>query len=67
MKKSLSIVAVMLCAIFLTSCEVEYLGDARYNHYWGYEHSHYPEHHEVYNNGYHHDAHGDEIIEQRRK
>jgi hypothetical protein len=66
MKKSLSIVAVMLCAMFLASCEVEYMGDARYHHYRGYEHSHYPNHHEEYNHGYHHDSHGDEIIIQPR-
>jgi hypothetical protein len=61
MKKALFI-AVLVCALFLPSCEVEYRGDMRYHHYRGYEHSHYPDHHDMYNHGYHHDEHGDEII-----
>jgi hypothetical protein len=59
MKKAFFAVAALL--IFLSSCEVEYRGDHPYYHAWGYEHRHYPEHHEVYNHGYHHDEHGHEI------
>ena len=64
MKKLLLVVSVTI--LFLASCEVEYMGDTRYHHYRGYEHSHYPDHHEIYNHGYHHDNHGGEIIEQPR-
>jgi hypothetical protein len=64
MKKLLLVVSVTI--LFLSSCEVEYLGDARHHHYRGYEHSHYPNHREVYHHGYHHDIHGDEIIIQPR-
>jgi len=66
MKKSIVGIFVLVCALFLSSCEVEYLGGVRYYHYWGYEHRHYPGHHEVYNHGYHHDIHGGEIIEHPR-
>ena len=59
MKKAIFAVAALL--IFLSSCEVEYRGDAHHYHPWGYEHRHYPEHHDVYNHGYHHDEHGHEI------
>ena len=64
MKKLLLVVSV--ATIFLSSCEVEYRGEGRYNHFRGYEHSHYPDHHEAYNHGYHHDEHGGEIIGQPR-
>lgn len=64
MKKVLLIVSVAI--IFLTSCEVEYRGGYRYHHYRGYEHAHYPDHHEVYNHGYHHDEHGGEVEEHKR-
>ncbi|HXC03478.1 MAG TPA: hypothetical protein VNZ86_01925 [Bacteroidia bacterium] len=58
MKKS--ILAVCIALVSFTSCEVEYRGDARYSHYRGYEHRHYPDHHDEYNHGYHHDEHGGE-------
>jgi len=61
-----TVLAVGLATIFLSSCEVEYRGDARYHHYWGYEHAHYPNHQEVYNHGYHHDVQGGEIKIQKR-
>ena len=64
MKKILLIVSVVI--LFLSSCEVEYRGGSRYNHYRGYEHSHYPNHNEAYNHGYHHDEHGGEIINHTR-
>ena len=63
MKKLLLVVSVTI--IFLSSCEVELRDGVRYHHYWGYEHSHHPDHREVYNHGYHHDGHGGEIIEHR--
>ena len=56
------IAAVFASLIFLSSCEVEVRDGHRYHHPRGYEHQHYPDHHEVYNHGYHHDAHGGEII-----
>jgi hypothetical protein len=59
MKKLLLAVAVLL---FLSSCEVEVRDGHRYHHYRGWEHRHYPDHHEIYDHGYHHDAHGNEII-----
>ncbi len=59
MKKSFIAVAATL--VFLSSCEIEYRGGLRYYHPWGWEHRHYPGHHEVYNHGYHHDEHGNEI------
>jgi hypothetical protein len=67
MKKLLFIIAVTTCTLFLSSCEVEYRGDVRYHHFWGYEHAHYPDHHEVYNHGYHHDVHGGEMIIEHRR
>ncbi len=48
--------------LFLSSCEVELRDEHRYHHFRGYEHSHYPEHREIYNHGYHHNDHGEEII-----
>ena len=60
MKKAFIAAAALL--IFLSSCEVEVRDGAHYHHAYGYEHHHYPEHHEIYNRGYHHDAHGNEII-----
>ena len=59
MKKLLFAVVALM---FLASCEVEVRDGVRYHHPWGWEHHHYPDHHEVYNHGYHHDAHGAEII-----
>jgi hypothetical protein len=59
MKKILLIVSVVI--IFLSSCEVEYRGGYRYNHFRGYEYRHYPYHHDVYDHGYHHDEHGGEL------
>ena len=59
MKKSIIVIAAIL---FLSSCEVEVVGEHHYHHPWGWEHSHYPEHHEHYNHGYHHDEHGGEIF-----
>jgi hypothetical protein len=47
--------------LFLTSCEVEVRDGVTYHHHMGYEHQHYPDHHEQYNHGYHHDAHGGEL------
>ncbi len=60
MKKTLT--AVFALCIFISSCEVEVRDGHRYNHAHGWEHAHYPDHHEVYNHGYHHDSHGAEII-----
>jgi hypothetical protein len=57
MKKLIIVIAAIL---FLSSCEVEYRGDAEYYHPWGWEHEHHPDHHEHYDHGYHHDEHGDE-------
>ena len=62
MKKIL--VVFSLSIIFFSSCEVELRDGRSYHHYRGYEHSHYPNHHEIYNHGYHHDAHGGEILLQ---
>jgi|GEM_PF-1337934 len=59
MKKVLLVISMLI--VFLSSCEVEYRGGYRYYHYWGYEHAHYPYHHDVYNHGYHHDEHGGEL------
>lgn len=64
MKKVL--VTVSIAIISLSSCEVEYVAGRRYHHYRGYEHSHYPDHNEVYNHGYHHDEHGGEIMDHKR-
>ena len=61
MKRTIVAVASLLI-IFLSSCEVEVRDGVHYHHPWGYEHRHYPDHHEVYNHGYHHVAHGGEII-----
>ncbi len=58
--------ALSIAVVFLSSCEIELVEGRRHNHYRGWEHSHYPEHHEVYNHGYHHDAHGGEVIHERR-
>jgi hypothetical protein len=63
MKKALLIFSLIMCTLFLSSCELEYRGGVRYHHYWGYEHAHYPNHHEAYNHGYHHDEHGGEVGE----
>ena len=60
MKKLLLIIAVAF--IFLSSCEIEERDGHQYHHARGWEHHHYPEHHESYNHGYHHDEHGGEII-----
>ena len=60
MKKALF--ATIAALLFLSSCEVEVRDGHNYNHPHGWEHEHYPEHHEVYNHGYHHDSHGAEII-----
>jgi hypothetical protein len=60
MKKILLTVSAAI--IFLSSCEVELRDGRRYHHYRGYERYHYPDHREVYNHGYHHDARGGEII-----
>ena len=60
--RKLILATVALAFVFLTSCEVEVRDGVTYHHRHGYEHAHYPEHHEHYNNGYHHDAHGSEII-----
>ena len=60
MKKAFMAVAAAL--VLFSSCEVEVRGGHTYHHPWGWEHHHYPDHHEVYNHGYHHDEHGGEII-----
>jgi hypothetical protein len=60
MKKTFLTLIVIL--FFLSSCEIEYRGTARYYHPVGWHHSHYPGHHDVYNHGWHHDEHGGEII-----
>ena len=60
------ILAASIVMLFLSSCEVEMRDNVRYRHYRGYEHSHYPNHHDVYNHGYHHNGHGDEIIIEHR-
>jgi len=57
--------AVSLIIIFLSSCELELVDGHPYHHRRGYEHSHYPDHHEKYDHGYHHDSHGGEIIMPR--
>jgi hypothetical protein len=71
MKNSLLLLSVILflsvILVSLSSCEVEYRGDARYNHFRGYEHSHYPGHHDEYNHGYHHDDKGGEIHDHPRQ
>ena len=64
MKKLLLVVGVTI--LFLSSCELEVRDGRNYHHYRGWEHAHYPNHHEVYNHGYHHDSHGGEIIERPR-
>ena len=64
MKKLLLVVSVAI--LFLSSCEIELRDGQRYHHHRGWEHSHYPNHLEVYNHGYHHDIHGNEIIIQPR-
>ncbi|MFI5151466.1 MAG: hypothetical protein ACHQRM_17195 [Bacteroidia bacterium] len=58
MKKLIILTSISL--IFLSSCEVEFRGEQRYTHYRGYEHRHYPDHHDEYNHGYHHNERGGE-------
>jgi hypothetical protein len=64
MKKLIIPAAIFL--IFLAACEVEVRDGVTYRHRSGYEHEHYPEHHEVYYHGYHHDGHGNEMKEEHR-
>ena len=59
--KKVILATLAVAFIFLTSCEVEVRDGVTYHHRSGYEHQHYPEHHEQYNHGYHHDGHGGEI------
>jgi len=59
--------AVSAAVMFLSSCEIEMVDGHRYHHRRGWEHSHYPNHHEIYNHGYHHNRHGDEIIIEPRR
>jgi hypothetical protein len=59
MKKVL--LAAIVAITLLSSCEVELRDGHRYHHYRGYERAHYPDHREVYNHGYHHDARGGEV------
>lgn len=59
MKKLLLTAAASL--ILFTACEVEERDGQTYHHHRGWEHQHYPEHHEQYNHGYHHDGHGNEL------
>ena len=59
--KKLLIISTLAGILLLASCEVEYRGDTAYYHHWGWEHQHYPNHVEVYNHGYHHDEHGNEV------
>ena len=47
--------------LILTSCEVEVRDGVTYHHHRGWEHENYPDHHEEYNHGYHHDRDGGEI------
>jgi len=60
MKKSA--LAVIVLFIFFSSCEIEYRDGHRYPHAMGWEHRHHPDHHELYNHGWHHDKNGNEII-----
>lgn len=60
--KKIIIAVAALGLIGLSSCEVEVRDGHHYHHHPGWEHEHYPNHHEVYDHGYHHDSHGDEII-----
>jgi hypothetical protein len=55
------IIAVFAAALIFSSCETEIRDGRSYHHYRGYEHEHYPDHHEVYNHGYHHDKDGHEM------
>ncbi len=64
MKQLFFVIALTMFALFLSSCEVEYIGDVRYHHFWGYEHRYYPEHLERYNRGYHHEMEGGRVIER---
>lgn len=48
--KKLFVVFALL--IFLSSREVEVRGGYHNYHPWGWEHRHYPDHHEVYNHCY---------------
>jgi hypothetical protein len=61
-KVKLTLLTGAVLMLFLSSCEVEYRGGVAYHHPWGWEQRHYPDHHEIYNHGYHHDEHGAEII-----
>lgn len=66
MKKVVTI-ALAGVVLLLTSCEVEVRDGRTYHHPWGWEHRHYPDHHEIYNHGYHHDKDGNEINPQPLK
>lgn len=59
--KKLLLATVAAMILLVSSCEVEVRDGHNYHHMHGYEHSHYPSHHEVYDHGYHHDGHGAEI------
>ena len=55
------ILAAAATLILFSACEVEVRDGVTYHHRNGWEHEHYPEHHEEYNHGYHHDRDGHEM------